>query len=337
MQIAVSQNITNWRPLRNHIGLVSNDLAEIRNHMSQCLFPHDLRPTAPCKIVFHHHFAELGEIALSYTDYGSPDSHFKVVAPSMSDMFAVSLTLGGTVEIFHAGEKLTARSGDLLLLQPGASLTMNMSGDFRPLTLWAKRSTIERALSGELGYALPEPLKFDAQSLVGPAHAPQIVRAIASVCEDLGACDSYMSLPRVSRHAERMLLGLLISVIPHNYTAVLNAEVSQAAPYYVKRVMQYVAQNLKSDIAFQDLVAASGVSARSLQSAFQRFVGETPMTFVKSMRLDMARLELCKTEGSDVTGVAFDCGFTQLSKFAADYRKRFGISPSQTRSSLNFH
>ena len=330
---AEGQVVANWIPLENHIGLISNDLREVRHHMSEHVFPHDLKPLGPCEIVFRHHFAALGELAFSYTDYGAPVGDLKIFAPSMNDMFAITLTLGGTAEVVHARDRLTMRTGDLLLIEPGAPFTLNMSGDFRPLTLWMGRSALERAVSNELGFALTDPLKFEGGPLIGPSQTAQIVRAMVSICEDLGSREPGLTLPRVSKHAEMLLLSMLISLIPHNYSAALGAETSEAAPYYVKRVIRYVSDNLRNDIAFSDLVEASGVSARSLHSAFQRFVGHPPMAFVKSMRLDLARLELIQSEGRDVTGIAFDCGFSQLSKFAADYKKRFGISPSQTRSS----
>lgn len=57
----------------------------------------------------------------------------------------------------------------------------------------------------------------------------------------------------------------------------------------------------------------------------------SPIALLKRVRLDQARADL---EAADprttVTGVAYDCGFAHLSRFAVEYARRFGESPSHT-------
>jgi transcriptional regulator GlxA family with amidase domain len=80
------------------------------------------------------------------------------------------------------------------------------------------------------------------------------------------------------------------------------------------------------------LIAAAGASGRSLHAGFRRFRDETPMGFLKKHRLDEARrlLQLGDGRGLNVTEVAFATGFLHPSKFAQDYRERFGETPSAT-------
>ncbi len=78
-----------------------------------------------------------------------------------------------------------------------------------------------------------------------------------------------------------------------------------------------------------------GLSVRSLQDAFLRHRGVTPQAYLRRVRLEAAdaQLALCDDERS-VTDIALGCGFVHLSRFAAAYRRRFGMLPSQRRTSM---
>ena len=82
-----------------------------------------------------------------------------------------------------------------------------------------------------------------------------------------------------------------------------------------------------------DIAAAAGVSDRTLQAAFQAELEITPMAYLRGRRLDRARAELADAAMQDrtsVTEVADRWGFGHLGRFAAEYKARFGESPSQT-------
>jgi transcriptional regulator GlxA family with amidase domain len=81
----------------------------------------------------------------------------------------------------------------------------------------------------------------------------------------------------------------------------------------------------------EDMVAVAGVSSRALYSGFRQFRNTTPMAYLKAVRLDMAHAELLRPQnGTDsVTKIALNCGFQHMSKFAHDFRVRFGYSPSE--------
>jgi transcriptional regulator GlxA family with amidase domain len=78
-----------------------------------------------------------------------------------------------------------------------------------------------------------------------------------------------------------------------------------------------------------DLARVAGVSARRLQEAFREHLGTTPMEYLRSVRLDRVHAELRSGAGG-VTETAHRWGFTHLGRFAAAYRERFGVLPSET-------
>ena len=81
-----------------------------------------------------------------------------------------------------------------------------------------------------------------------------------------------------------------------------------------------------------DLAAACGVITRTLQKHFQRFLRCTFRPFLRELRFEQARRELlADCRHATVTEIATRCGLAHLGLFAAEYRQRYGESPSSTR------
>ncbi|WP_069265908.1 helix-turn-helix domain-containing protein [Paraburkholderia nodosa] len=71
------------------------------------------------------------------------------------------------------------------------------------------------------------------------------------------------------------------------------------------------------------------VSRRTLQYCFQDVLGMAPATYLRALRLNGARRDLCGRAAGSVQDVAAAWGFWHLSQFATDYRRMFGMRPSE--------
>lgn len=102
-------------------------------------------------------------------------------------------------------------------------------------------------------------------------------------------------------------------------------------PGLLRRAESFMAAHLDMDLTPGLIAEAAGVSTRSLFRAFRSHRGTTPLAVLKAMRLDRARAEIRAGRiGSDgLTGLAMRCGFGHMGLFAAAYRQRFGVLPSQ--------
>jgi transcriptional regulator GlxA family with amidase domain len=80
------------------------------------------------------------------------------------------------------------------------------------------------------------------------------------------------------------------------------------------------------------LAELAGVSTRSLQEGFRRYKGTSPMAYLREVRLARAHEDLRRMDhpATSVSDVAHRWGFLHLGRFAADYRAKYGVSPSQT-------
>lgn len=84
-----------------------------------------------------------------------------------------------------------------------------------------------------------------------------------------------------------------------------------------------------------ELCMAAHVSERRLRQAFIDTFDVPPSRYFRDRALDRARRRLIEggRYGGSVTEVALDHGFTNLSRFASQYRAAFGELPSETLSS----
>jgi AraC-like DNA-binding protein len=105
-----------------------------------------------------------------------------------------------------------------------------------------------------------------------------------------------------------------------------------ALPRDIVRVLDWSRAHLHDPIRLEDLARIGGVPPRTLETHFRRFLGETPLGWVRQARLTHARRALLASTGrATVAGVAAQSGFVnQLGRFAAQYCRRFGELPSET-------
>jgi AraC-like DNA-binding protein len=108
-------------------------------------------------------------------------------------------------------------------------------------------------------------------------------------------------------------------------------EFSAPLPADLVRALGWLRDHLSEPVRLDVLTQVAGVRPRTLETHFKTFLGTTPLGWVRRMRLARARQELLRRGArATVTAVAFSNGFTQLGRFAAEYRKAFGELPSAT-------
>jgi transcriptional regulator GlxA family with amidase domain len=78
------------------------------------------------------------------------------------------------------------------------------------------------------------------------------------------------------------------------------------------------------------LAAAASVSVRTLQESFRRYLGSSPMVYLREIRLRRAHEDLRAADPSATTVavVARRWGFTHMGRFAAAYQAAYGEAPS---------
>ena len=101
------------------------------------------------------------------------------------------------------------------------------------------------------------------------------------------------------------------------------------------RAVDYLRCRLDTRISVAELCRVACVSERTLQYAFRDEFGMSPTEFMRQRRLHAVRrmLTASSAEESSVSKIAVYYGFSELGRFAVDYRRLFGVHPSDTLKS----
>lgn len=100
--------------------------------------------------------------------------------------------------------------------------------------------------------------------------------------------------------------------------------------WIVEQAREYVLAHRTRPVGVPELCEQLHVSRRTLQYCFQDVLGMAPATYLRTLRLNGARRDLCGRAAGSVQDVAAAWGFWHLSQFATDYRRMFGKRPSET-------
>ena len=88
--------------------------------------------------------------------------------------------------------------------------------------------------------------------------------------------------------------------------------------------------NASSTLTIEAVANAAGCSVRSLQLAFRRFRGTTPMAALQRIRLEAARAEILRVDRAlPLARIAAEHGFSNASRFARLFRRTYGAYPSE--------
>ncbi|MEY0229815.1 helix-turn-helix transcriptional regulator, partial [Providencia huaxiensis] len=123
---------------------------------------------------------------------------------------------------------------------------------------------------------------------------------------------------------------ILVDHYSHNYIEDSGMRRSTIRPRHVRRVQEYLEAHAHEPITVEQLAHIAGVSLRSLYAGFKEFLDISPMQYLRDLRMERVRAELLSGEATNVTGVALRWGFAHMGRFSAEYKKRYGETPSQS-------
>ncbi|MEX0821293.1 MAG: response regulator [Rhodothermales bacterium] len=97
---------------------------------------------------------------------------------------------------------------------------------------------------------------------------------------------------------------------------------------FINRAREIVEEHIgDADFSIQDLSSDIGMSSRQLQRRLRETLDQSPVEFVRSLRLQRAA-QLLGGQYGNVSEVAYAVGFTSLSYFAKCFKEEYGVPPS---------
>jgi AraC-like DNA-binding protein len=261
--------------------------------------------------------------------YGASTAGYQVRFPSVP-MVKQQFALQAAGQTTLGGTRYTISRTEAVVVPAGVEMIHEYQAGFQSFIFRAEAAALQAKLSAVAGMPITRNIEFVAHSNMESPAIQRLRRLLEFMVSELDRDEEKLPAAALAEF-EQMLLLTFLAANPHNYSHVLKREQPRPAPWQVRRVEEYITANWNRPITVEALAAAAGASTRSVFKAFKDARNCSPMTFVKSIRLQHARAMLQRPEGTTtVVSTAFACGFLNPGHFARDYRLAYGELPSAT-------
>lgn len=181
---------------------------------------------------------------------------------------------------------------------------------------------------------LPEPNQLFGRTerviLCCPKQRLHLCQLMNALQHQLSNSGQSVSSSKASRELEwEVLLNIVLAIAEClNFSAPVLPHKRFLA---LKKAETYMLEKLHESIQSKDICQVVGVSQRTLEYVFRECYGITPRAYFNKLRLNAVHKELKQTNdiNQEISAIAQRFGFTHMGQFAQDYRKQFGLLPSQ--------
>ena len=125
-------------------------------------------------------------------------------------------------------------------------------------------------------------------------------------------------------------LGLLRHALSQCHTMPAKAITTRLNTRDTKRARQireYILEHIHDNLSVDALANQVGMSVSTLQRLFKNAYQMTAMEFVRTRRLELARLALLE-QGITVSEAAYQAGYSSPANFSTAFQREFGYTPS---------
>lgn len=95
--------------------------------------------------------------------------------------------------------------------------------------------------------------------------------------------------------------------------------------------LSFMKEHYKENISLDTLAKISGFNKKYFCKIFKTFTLKTPMEYLNSLRISIAKKMLLQDNSCSITDVAYSCGFNDVSYFIRVFKKECGITPNKYR------
>ncbi len=312
----------------------SGDVEETRAFLSTKQFHLELAPRDAGNLDVRINGVYMPGMYLGYVQYGPSVA----VRATTRDDYWLQLPLTGQLEVINAGRGVICDTRRAAIASPCRNDYYLIRSDegCGGIRVSFFKSALLDCLTALLGEHPHTPLEFAPEMDVGAGHGRSLAQYLLMAVRDFDSPGTPPWADAMLAAFQQFVMATLLTVQPHNYSAALQRLETSLAPRDVKRAADYIQANLEAPIGIADIAAVAGVPGRTLFKHFKDFKGVSPMQYLRNARFDrVRRILLLADRAENITKIAMETGFQHMGRFAVEYRRRFGESPSETRMRRN--
>lgn len=211
-------------------------------------------------------------------------------------------------------------------------MRVRWGADSEILTLLSDTQMLHAALKALAPHADDRPLRFHTPVLGFPGGVAVYgaARLLADVFSQYQSANEVA--PRITRQLADQALNAVLLGLEHNHSDEIRRGARSNRTASVDTAIELIEAETCATHSIPELARHCGVTARALELSFRKALDVTPHAFLQQTRLEKAHRELQAADACDgvtVAQIAARWGFWHLGRFAARYRTRYGMTPSE--------
>lgn len=252
--------------------------------------------------------------------------------PVFFEQHGIIFVRAGEKQITVGSQPFRVRTGEALFVQRGCYHVAEMvptNGDYQSLLFFFD----ERLLAGFLARNPDLLVPATGDSVVASAFPLTMTPAIRQFVESMRSPALYQTphgLRLLRLRFEELLLHLLSGPEASALLTLLRAVAKQHKPDLILTVQAHLLQPL----TIRELASLTNRSLSAFKREFRQQVGQSPAAYIRSQRLEHARM-LLQTGSGNVSEVCRMVGYESVSHFIKNFRKRYGFTPNDCYGAKN--
>lgn len=159
---------------------------------------------------------------------------------------------------------------------------------------------------------------------------PRKVYSLLLTQQDLTHCT--MALEEL-KQGNNLLASVLFQTVYYTAYKKLQSADSEKDKRIVRAAISYMRANIKN-FALEDLCLCQTIQERTLRNVFQRVLKTPPKQYFQYLRLEASKQYL-ESSVLSIAQIAGELGFSGSGHFSMAFKKEYGMTPSQYRSTFN--
>ena len=256
------------------------------------------------------------------------DRSFSDVEYHNHDFYEIYYFVSGKVTYIIEGKSYRLKPGDILLIKNNElhKPIVEQGEKYERIVIWVNPDFLKKNSTNDTDLSLCfETFSPGKTHIIRPD--PDLSTKIKNILHNFeNTCSS-------SGYGNNILKDIylmeLIVYINKAFLESLGNRVEEGVEYNEKitNIIQYINDNLSSDLSLDMLASKFYISKYHLLREFKKYTGYTIYSYIRHKRLIMAKSLL--KEGLSVTEVYNRCGFGDYSNFIRSFKKSFGVPPKK--------
>lgn len=237
----------------------------------------------------------------------------------------------GEMDYFVNGKSVPLKSGDMIMVNSGR-LHYGYSDHeqdcryycvlLHPSMITSNKKLHERYITPLIGSHEPDYFLFDSDD--------EITQLLLKIYKaKTGSSPSYEL--DVINLFQSLWIQLYHRTLPCLHTDAANTDDDLATQ---RQMVSYIYQNYSSSITLEEIAAAGKVCRSKCCQIFKKYMGQSPMDFVNSYRLECSQ-QLLENTSLSITDICLTCGFNHQSYFTKQFRLKYQCTPKEYRKSIS--